>query len=196
MDEADGIRKKTMNGVPTKLKLVLSYANRFYEELWKKYQSDLKSIGVELVLRFYTTPEFFKSMDLGKLDMWAMGWNEDIYEPDLSRSWHSRVPGKEAFGSHNYGGYSNKMVDRLIEEGMYTSNRKKRNQLLMQAGRLIADDVPALFLFDEKYYRTAMSPHLTRTSLSQRFGMGIENLVKLANLPSNLKSKEAENVAK
>ncbi|MFC7607287.1 periplasmic substrate-binding domain-containing protein [Teichococcus aestuarii] len=61
----------------------------------------------------------------------------------------TRIPEK-GFGTVNFSGYSNKEVDRLVEEGLRTADDEKREEIFKQAMRVAMEDVGLITLHMQK----------------------------------------------
>lgn len=87
-----------------------------------------------------------------KNDMSAMliGWATSG-EPSsaLRGNLTTRIPEK-GFGTVNFSGYSNKEVDRLVEEGLRTADDEKREETFKQAMRVAMEDVGLITLHMQK----------------------------------------------
>jgi ABC-type transport system substrate-binding protein len=75
---------------------------------------------------------------------WAGGSPED----DLKQIWHSD---SARMGGSNFISYSNKEVDKAIDQAREEMNKEKRKVLWQKAVRLIAQDAPYTYLFNLKY---------------------------------------------
>jgi len=109
-----------------------------------------------------------------------MYYDTSYVEPDLYWSWHSSMPrrpdGPESdapagLPQYGYGvtGYANERVDRLIVEARETIDRVRRRELLVEAQRIMADEVSTLWLFNYPY-RTVVHDRvqgLSRPSLAE-----------------------------
>ena len=83
-------------------------------------------------------------------------------EPDLYWSWHSSMPKRPAgplsddpagLPQYGYGvtGYANPEVDRLVLAARAELDRQRRRALLVQAQRILADEVASLWLYNYPY---------------------------------------------
>ncbi|MDP3963045.1 MAG: peptide ABC transporter substrate-binding protein [bacterium] len=93
-------------------------------------------------------------------------------DPDPYAFWHSsqrRDPGL------NLAQYHNPKVDRALEDARQLTDPETRKRLLADFQKIVADDMPALFLFSPHYqYHLSGSIHNVQTSVianpSERFG--------------------------
>lgn len=72
-----------------------------------------------------------------------LGWGLALM-PDAYPLWHSD---SDKLGRFNLVGYQNKEVDKLIEEGSITIDRTKLGEIYQQIFKIIADDLPYIFLY-------------------------------------------------
>lgn len=90
-----------------------------------------------------------KSDVIDARDYQALLYGEIIgADPDLYPFWHSsqaRAPGL------NLAVFSNKDADQLLEQGRAVSDPKKRVELYMKLQDILAEEVPAIFLYNPSY---------------------------------------------
>jgi len=72
-----------------------------------------------------------------------LGWSLALM-PDAYPLWHSD---SDKLGRFNFVGYKNETVDKLIEKGSTTIDRKKLGKIYKRIFKIIADDLPYLFLY-------------------------------------------------
>jgi peptide/nickel transport system substrate-binding protein/microcin C transport system substrate-binding protein len=152
--DKDGVLDKTVDGKKSEMKLTLIYANKDSEKYWTMFKEDSKKAGVEITLKFMEWNSFVKAIDDRNMDLFAMGWGAGSVEPDPKQIWHSSSIGK---GGSNYGSYSNPEVDKLIDEGRQELDAKKRTVIFKKAYTKIAEDVPYIFMFNNKFEFYAQS---------------------------------------
>jgi peptide/nickel transport system substrate-binding protein len=90
-------------------------------------------------------------------------------DPDLFAFWHSSQIGQAGL---NIADYSNKEVDKLLEEGRLTSDLKVRQEKYKKFQEILAEDEPAIFLY---------SPYYTYVQSKNIRGFNIKNII----LPSD-----------
>lgn len=64
--------------------------------------------------------------------------------PDAKSIWHSS---SDVTGGFNLVGYNNKEVDKLIEEGEITIDKKRLSKIYKNIYKKIAQDIPYIFLY-------------------------------------------------
>ncbi|HND85547.1 MAG TPA: ABC transporter substrate-binding protein, partial [Pseudobdellovibrionaceae bacterium] len=166
----DGILDKMINGKKTNLSFDLVFARKELEKYFTVYKEDLRKIGVNLELKFLEWNGFLKLVDDGNFDTMSMGWS-GTYDDDPKQIWHST---SAVAGGSNYGHYKNTEVDRLIDQGRNILDRSKRNQTFKQAYKKIAEDVPYIFLFNEKYSLYGKSNRVESQQATLKYDIGTD----------------------
>jgi peptide/nickel transport system substrate-binding protein/microcin C transport system substrate-binding protein len=102
---------------------------------------------------------FIKLLDEGNFDAVALAWSGAAVDHDPKQIWHSSSATK---GGSNFVGYSNPKVDKMIDEAREEMDKKKRIQLMREIYKMIAEDAPYAFLFNEQY---ALYGHTSRMKM-------------------------------
>ena len=102
-------------------------------------KEQLLRVGIELELRSYEWGTFFGDIKNGNFHLYSLAW-VGIEDPDIYyQVFHSSsVPPN----GDNRGRYSNPDVDRLLESGRATLDRRKRRLIYRDVQRLLAEDLP------------------------------------------------------
>jgi len=107
-------------------------------------QYQLAKVGIKMKIRVMEWQAFLNTViHPRKFESIIMGWSLALM-PDARSIWHSS---SDTNGGFNFVGYSNKKVDRLIEEGEITVNREKLGMIYKNIFDEIANDLPYLFLY-------------------------------------------------
>jgi peptide/nickel transport system substrate-binding protein len=107
-------------------------------------QSHLAKIGIKVNVRILEWSSFIHDyVDRRKFDALILGWNLSR-DPDQYVIWHSSSIRE---GGYNFVGYRNAEADRLWEEARREFDQEKRGALYRRLHRLIADDLPYVFLY-------------------------------------------------
>lgn len=167
--DKDGVLDKTVDGKKIDMKINLIYANKDSEKYFTMIKEDCKKAGIELTLRFMEWNSFIKAIDDRNMELWAMGWGGGSVEGDPKQIWHSKSTGK---GGSNYGSYANPEVDKLIDEGRQELDKAKRRTIFKKVYTLIAEDVPYVFLFNNKYEFYANSAKMKMTADTFKYDFG------------------------
>lgn len=110
----------------------------------------LAKIGVKVNLVAETKSKYFQKALSYNVDFYMLGWMPSTY--DAHDAYYNilmtRKGGNQ--GKYNIGGYSNDNFDKLIEKVGVEMNPEKRNKLLVDAGKIVHEDVGILPLHQEK----------------------------------------------
>ncbi len=148
-----GTLSKTIDGKKVEFKFTLLYSSKDSEKYWTLYKEDLKKAGIQMELKLIEWNALVKASDDRDFDAFTMRWG-GVVEEDPKQIWHSSSDVK---GGSNYGGYKNPEVDAAIEKARAEMDDKKRAALMKKVYRLIAEDAPYAFLFNEKFMCYAIS---------------------------------------
>ena len=165
----DGVLEKTFNGKARNLSFTVLLSNPDGEKYLTLYKEDLKKAGVEMIIKLLDWTAFLKVMDDKKFDAVMLGWSAPSQDIDPKGIWHSQSARK---GGNNFIGYSNPKVDALIDKGRKQLNRKERIKTFREVYRLIAEDSPYVFLFNDPYVRYGVSQriHLPKPTFNYQIG--------------------------
>lgn len=167
--DKNGILDRTVDGKKQELKFTIIYANKDSEKYLTMIKEDAKKAGIDLTLKFMEWNSFIKTVDDRNMDMWMMGWGGGSVEMDPKQIWHSSSASK---GGSNYGTYKNAEVDKLIDEGRQELDSAKRTKIFKKAYTLIAEDVPYIFLFNNKFEFYANSNKVKKPAETFKYGFG------------------------
>jgi len=107
-------------------------------------QYQLAKIGVDMKIRVMEWQAFLNTIVHPRnFEAVILGWGLALM-PDAYPLWHSD---SDKLGRFNLVGYRNKEVDKLIEKGSVTVNREELGKIYKQIFKMIADDLPYLFLY-------------------------------------------------
>ncbi|HZW40372.1 MAG TPA: ABC transporter substrate-binding protein [Ignavibacteriaceae bacterium] len=104
-------------------------------------KNNLKEAGIDLTVQQVEPGTFFDNMFQKKYDCWMAGWVVPI-PTQLEPYFHS---GEE--GIFNLFNYSNKDVDKLLEQAQSEKNKTKKNELYKLIQEKIYNDSPIVFLY-------------------------------------------------
>lgn len=168
----NGILDRTNNGKKEELKFTLIYSNKDFEKYWTMYKEDLKKGGVEMELKYLEWNSFLKLLDEGNFDAVNLGWGGGDIEWDPKQIWHSS---SAVVGGSNFISYKNPEVDKLIEQGREEMDKKKRVQMFRQVYEKIANDVPYIFLFNNKYDFYVTSNKVSKPADTFKYEIGVKS---------------------
>lgn len=112
-------------------------------------QEQLSQIGIEVEARAQDAATYFGDTwpagEAGAWDLFDQAWLNSPDPDPLLEFW-------ECGGSLNYRSYCNKEVDRLIQQSRGELDEGRRAALLNQANALMAEDLPALPLYQKPVF--------------------------------------------
>lgn len=147
-ENKDGILEKKINGVVTPFSFTLLFPNKDIEKYMTIYKEDLKNAGVDMTVKLIDWPNFSKLLEEQKFEAMILSWGGGSPEDDLKQIWHSE---SARLGGSNFVGYSNKNVDKWIDQARQELDREKRKVLWRKVSKQIIDDAPYAFMMDTKY---------------------------------------------
>lgn len=167
--DKNGILDRTVDGKKQELKFTMIYANKDSERYWTMFKQDAKKAGIEITLKFMEWNSFVKTVDDRNMELWAMAWGGGSVEMDPKQIWHSSSASK---GGSNYGTYKNAEVDKLIDEGRQELDAAKRTKIFKKVYTMIAEDVPYIFMFNNKYEFYANSNKVKKPAETFKYDFG------------------------
>jgi len=168
--DKDGLLDKIVNGKKVDFKFTMIHAAKDREKYWTMYKEDLKKVGIEMEIKLLEWNTMLKILDEGNFDVIAMGWST-VVEWDPKQIWHSS---SAVAGGSNFIAYKNPEVDKLIDKARYETDRKKRMEGLRKVYKMIADDVPYIFMFNDKYFLYANTDKVVKPGDTMKYDLGNE----------------------
>lgn len=110
----------------------------------------LARVGIKVTLNVQTKSKFFGLINAPAFhtDFYLLGWTPTTY--DALNPLYSLLGTRNGTrGEANDGGYSNPVLDRLIDEISVETNQVHRDALIGQAARIVQDDVPTIPLHQQ-----------------------------------------------
>lgn len=130
---AGGIREK--NGKKLKLTFTFSSGDKYLEQLSTVVQQSWKEIGVDVTLEGIKFEAILDKLRQDTIQAFTLGWSLGV-EPDAYAIWHTD-------GGFNWViHYSNKEVDKLLEEGRAVLDTKKRAEIYAKMQSILAEEQP------------------------------------------------------
>jgi microcin C transport system substrate-binding protein len=167
--DKDGIREKTINGKKVNLSFGLLLPSRDVEKYFTLYKEDLKKAGVNMDIQYVEWNTFLKNVDSKKFEALAMGWSGGSVHMDPKQIWHSEA---SRAGGSNFISYNNPEVDKLLDQSREIMDHQERAKLLKKAYKIIADDAPYIFMFNDKFEYYGLAPQVGQVKPTYRFGVG------------------------
>ncbi|MHB8993586.1 MAG: ABC transporter substrate-binding protein, partial [Chloroflexota bacterium] len=140
----DGILVK--DGRRFEISLMTYAGNKAQEQVMLAVRQNWADLGLEVKAGVQERNSFVSQTVLkGNFDA-ALLQSAVQIDPDISRRFHTNSIQK----GQNFLNYSNPVVDRLLEEGLSTSDQEKRRQIYGEVQRIVAEDLPQISLFHPK----------------------------------------------
>jgi len=140
--DGDGILEK--EGKEFRIKILTNQGNQVREDAATIVQEQWAKLGVKVEIQVIAWSAFLDQfIEKRDFQVVLLGWTIPI-DPDIYAVWHTS---SSAPGGLNFVSYSNKEVDRLIEEGRRELKIEKREDIYRKIHELIAEDAPYTFLF-------------------------------------------------
>lgn len=137
---SDGIRVK--NGKKFSIVMLTNKGNIMREKALVAIQTQLRLVGVKVEPRILEWNTFLnKYVDVGKFDAYVGGFSTSL-DGDQTAFYHSN----KEIAPFNKGGYANKKVDELLDEGRKTFNLAERKKIYAEVQKLVAEDLPMTYL--------------------------------------------------
>lgn len=129
---------------PFSFELVTNTGNDIRINAAQILQYQLAKIGVEVKIRVMEWQAFLNTVvHPRKFETVLLGWSLSLM-PDAYPLWHTN---SDKLGRFNLVGYRNSEVDKLIEKGSTTIDRKELAKIYKTIFKKITDDIPYLFLY-------------------------------------------------
>ncbi len=107
-------------------------------------QYQLEKANIKMKIRVMEWQAFLNTVVHPRnFDAVLLAWSLSLM-PDAYPLWHTN---SDKLGRFNLVGYRNKEVDKLIEEGSTTVDRKKLSKIYKKIYKKIANDLPYIFLY-------------------------------------------------
>jgi hypothetical protein len=140
--DGDGVLDK--DGHPFHFTLITNQGNKMRELTATILQSHFARVGIKMDIRVLEWSAFIHNyVDKRRFDALLLAWTLSR-DPDQYVIWHSSQRGE---GKYNFVGYVNPVADRLWEEARTTFDFNRRRDCYHRLHRLLAEDVPYLFLY-------------------------------------------------
>jgi len=152
--------------------IVLWYdKNKEIQEICEAIQSDLKDIGIKIVIKEQKHPFYIQKSKGYNLSFFYANWIPDF--PDLSRIFNPLFYSSE---QNNTSHFIDKKVDELLEKAENTIDEPGRLELYSQAEKIIIEQAPFIFLCQPVIYKI-LQPYV----IGQQIHPVLPNLMKLVS---------------
>jgi len=129
--------------------ILVNQGNKEREKAAVILQQQYKKVGVNVKVRVMEWSALLKIVNAPKdpkeFEAVIMGWSLGL-DPDAYSIWHS----SQYPAGFNFVKYSNKKVDRLLDQGRLTTDKNERKKIYAKIWQEIAADQPYIFLWYPK----------------------------------------------
>ena len=143
--DGDGIVDR--EGVPFRFELESNQGSGLRADIVAMVSAHLLKVGVKAIPRVFESGAFVERHEKHSFDAYVGTWREST-KVDLKSVFHSSA----ADGGYNYGRYSNKELDAVIDQARSAVDAQQALQLWRAAERIIAADLPYTFLFEQERF--------------------------------------------
>lgn len=134
--EIDGLRQ------PLQLRFLYNTGNETRRKIGEQLEYNARKVGVEIQLESMELVPLLDTLNAGDFDMICLAWSQDPGPDDLKATWHS-----ESIDASNYIAFSDKQVDKLIEQIRISPTEEQRHEKYVKLQQLITAQCPYVFLF-------------------------------------------------
>lgn len=139
---SEGVLEK--DGKPFEFEIITNQGNETRQKCAEIIQRQLKDIGISVKIRVLEWSAFVTNfINKRKFDSVILGWTIPL-DPDAYDVWHSSKTGPEEL---NFISYNNPEVDKVLEKGRGTFDRKERKKYYDRFQEILAEDQPYTFLY-------------------------------------------------
>ncbi len=140
--DGDGILDK--DGVPFEFTIITNQGDDRRKYAATIIQSNLKALGIRVHIHMLEWAALLHNFLYSRrFEACMIGWALD-YDPNQIDKWNSSKIGQH---DYNWMHYRNKEVDRLLELGVSTYDRKERKKYYDKFQEILAEDQPCTFLW-------------------------------------------------
>lgn len=168
-EAGSNVLTKTIGGKKTQLSFTILNPSKDLEKYLTLFKEDAKKAGVNIEVKFVEWNAFLKLIDERKFEAAALSWSGGDLDWDPKQIWHSD---SIAGGGSNFISYKNPKVDKLIDEARVIMDKKERVKRLREVYKIIAEDVPYLFMFNSKYIFYGQSKHVAKEKDTYQYELG------------------------
>lgn len=146
IDPRDGIRRRA--GQRLAFTALVPGSSRNRERMAVLLQEQLRQSGIAMDIERAENRTFTQKREAGQFDVVFGGWLTVPSPRSLVGTWMSAsAPGQ---GTRNDGRWTNAAFDAAVTEGIAAMDRDAARRAFSRAYQTIADDVPALFLYEPR----------------------------------------------
>ena len=160
---------KTINGKKVVLSFTIIEPKADFVKYLTIFKENAKQAGVDVNVKVVEWNAFIKLLDERKFEAVRLRWSGGDVDWDPKQIWHSD---SIAGGGSNFVGYKNPKVDKLIDEARVIMDEKVRIKKLREVYKMIAEEIPYIFLFNEKYTYYGHTARIKKPKDTYNYGIG------------------------
>jgi ABC-type transport system substrate-binding protein len=165
----DKFLSKMVDGKKIMLSFTILEPDQEFVKYLTIFKEDAKQAGVDVNVKVVEWNSFVKLLDERKFEAVRLAWGGGDLDWDPKQIWHSS---SIANSGSNFVSYNNPKVDKLIDEARVMMDKAPRVKKLREVFKIIAEDVPYIFLFNGKYSYYAHTKRITKEKDTYTFGVG------------------------
>lgn len=166
---SDGILRKEIDGETRRLSFTILVPNEAFVKYLTIFKEDAIQQGVDVNIRLLEWNSFVNMLNERNFEAVTLAWSGGAVDWDPKQIWHTDSAGNQ--GS-NFINYSNPEVDKRIDRARLQMDRDERITLLREVYRMIAEDVPYVFLFNTEYVFYSHTNRMERPKDSLNYAIG------------------------
>lgn len=167
--DKDGILDKVIAGKKTQLSFTILEPSQQMMKYLTVFKEDASKAGVDISIKNVEWNSFIKLLDERNFDSVRLAWGAGGVDWDPKQIWHSS---SSAGTGSNFIGYSNKEVDRLIDQSRKIYEKENRISLLRRVHSLISADYPYIFFTNGKFTLYAHTKRVNKLKDTFNYGIG------------------------
>lgn len=162
---------KTINGKKVPFSFTILNPTKDYEKYLTIFKEDAKKAGVNIEIKLVEWNAFLKLVNEHKFETMVLAWSPGAadFDWDPKQIWHSDSIANE--GS-NFISYRNPTADKLMDEARVIMDRNERIKKLRVVYKMIAEDVPYIFMFNSTNVFYGYSKNVGREKDTYKFELG------------------------
>lgn len=168
--DGDLILDKMIDGKKVKLSFTILEPLQDFVKYLTIFKEDAKKAGVDVNIKFIEWNSFIKALDERNFEAVRLAWGGGSVDWDPKQIWHSASA--ENQGS-NFISYKNKEVDQLIDDARGELDKTKRKVILSKVFKIIAEDYPYVFLFNDQYSFYGHTKRMGKEKDTYQYGVGL-----------------------
>jgi len=140
----NGILDKTIDGKTVELsfEFLLDETNEERRNIVTMFKESAKSVGIEIKMVNMEFKKIIEQLSLHQFDLFYGAWTTPPALQDLKQLWHT----ESINGGTNFIAYSNKEIDKIIDQIRIELDEKKRVDLYKRFQVILYNDMPCIFL--------------------------------------------------